>query len=269
MKTTYAFVLIFLWLSCSAQKIISKNVYSSKMNKNLKTIIVTPEIKKGKLYNTVYILHGYSGNPTRTYQKDIPDLVKKSQQFQTIYVLVDGNFNSWYVDSPVKAESQYATFIGKELVTYIDSHFPTIQNRKNRGILGWSMGGFGALNIGTKYNENFSIIGSTCGALDFTYFGENYKNYQVEDVLGAFEKLPADYLISNITDKMKSLNQSYILDCGTEDELMIDLNRNFHKILTDKKINHFYTESLGKHDTEYWSKALSNQLSMFQNYFQN
>ena len=68
---------------------------------------------------------------------------------------------------------------------------------------------------------------------------------------------------------MKSLNQSYILDCGTEDELMIDLNRNFHKILTDKKINHFYTESLGKHDTEYWSKALSNQLCMFQNYFQN
>lgn len=269
MKTIFSFVLTFFYLSCSAQKIITQNVYSLKMNKSIKTIIITPEIKKGKLYKTVYILHGYSGNPTRTYEKDIPDLAKKSQEFETIYVLADGNYNSWYVDSSINENSQYSTFIGKELVNYIDSHFPTIQNKKSRGILGWSMGGFGAVHIGTKYDQNFSVIGSTCGALDFTYFGENYKNYQVEDVLGLFEKLPSEYLVGNVADKMKTADQIYIFDCGTEDELMIDLNRNFHKILTSKKIDHLYTESLGKHDTAYWSKALSNQLCLFENYLQN
>lgn len=36
---------------------------------------------------------------------------------------------------------------------------------------------------------------------------------------------------------------------------MIDMNRNFHQILTNKKAGHFYIESLGKHDTVYWSKS--------------
>lgn len=67
---------------------------------------------------------------------------------------------------------------------------------------------------------------------------------------------------------MKTANQYYIFDCGTEDDQMIELNRNFHKVLTGKKVEHFYTESLGKHDTEYWSNALSHQLALFENYFQ-
>jgi len=268
MKTTFIIILTFISLSFSAQKIISQKIYSPKMKKDIETIIITPEIKKGKLYKTVYILHGYSGNPSRTYKQDIPDLVKKSEQFQTIYVLPDGNFNSWYVDSQINNKSQYSTFIGKELIDYVDSHFPTIKDRKSRGILGWSMGGFGAVNIGLNYNQTFSIVGSTCGALDFAYFGEGYKNYQVEDALGAFKKLPSEYQINNRADKMKNADQYYIFDCGTEDEQMIEMNRNFHKILTNKEVEHFYTESLGKHDTEYWSKALSNQLSLFENYFQ-
>lgn len=268
MKTTFIIILTLISLSISAQKIVSQKIYSPKMKKDIETIIITPEIKKGKHYKTVYILHGYSGNPNRTYKQDIPDLVKKSEEFQTIYVLPDGNFNSWYVDSPVNEKHQYSTFIGKELVDYIDSHFPTIKDRKSRGILGWSMGGFGALNIGLNYTQNFSIVGSTCGALDLTYFGEYYKSYQVEDVLGSFEKLPAEYLVNNRADKMKTANQYYIFDCGTEDDQMIELNRNFHKVLTGKKVEHFYTESLGKHDTEYWSNALSHQLALFENYFQ-
>lgn len=268
MKTTFIIILTFISLSFSAQKIISQKVYSPKMKKDIETIIITPEIKKGKLYKTVYILHGYSGNPNRTYKQDIPDLVKKSEQFQTIYVLPDGNFNSWYVDSQINSKSQYSTFIGKELIDYVDSHFPTIKDRKSRGILGWSMGGFGAVNVGLNYNQTFSVVGSTCGALDFTYFGEGYKNYQVEDVLGAFEKLPSEYQINSRAEKMKNADQYYIFDCGTEDEQMIEMNRNFHKKLTNKEVEHFYTESLGKHDSEYWSKALSNQLSLFENHFQ-
>ncbi|MFC4389943.1 alpha/beta hydrolase [Flavobacterium quisquiliarum] len=239
------------------------------MEKEIETIIITPEIKVEKLYKTVYILHGYSGNPNRTYKEDIPELLLKSEKFQTIYILPDGNFNSWYVDSNLNQKSQYSTFIGKELVAYIDSNFPTMKNRKWRGILGWSMGGFGALNVGLNYTQNFSIVGSTCGALDLTYFGVNYKNYQVEDVLGPFEKLPSEYLVKSRAEKMKTSEQYYIFDCGTEDEQMIDMNRNFHFLLTKNGVEHSYTESLGKHDTEYWSKALSNQLVLFENYFNN
>ena len=95
------------------------------MKKEISTIIVAPDIKPHQQYKTVYILHGYSGNPERTLKQDIPDLQAKAKAFNTIYILPDGNYNSWYVDSPVDKKSQYKTFIGSELVQYIDGHYPT------------------------------------------------------------------------------------------------------------------------------------------------
>ena len=179
----------------------------------------------------------------------------------------DGNFNSWYVDSPVDKSSQYQTFIGKELVDFIDANYPTIQNRKSRGILGWGMGGYGALNIGIFYQSTFGIAGSSCGALDFNRFGENFHNYQVDKVLGDFKSLPKQYFTFEKTKQMAKANQFYILDCGTEDSQMIDMNRDFHELLTSEKIEHLYIESPGSHDPKYWNKSLANQLALFENYF--
>lgn len=47
MKTTFIIILTFISLSFSAQKIISQKIYSPKMKKDIETIIITPEIKKG------------------------------------------------------------------------------------------------------------------------------------------------------------------------------------------------------------------------------
>jgi len=268
MKTLFSTAaLLALSLSISAQDIIHKKVFSKKMDKEIETVIITPKLVTGKTYKTIYILHGYSGNPDRTYKEDIPDLASKAQKYNTIYVLPDGNFNSWYVDSPINKSSQYQTFIGKELIEYMDANYPTIQNRKFRGILGWSMGGYGAINIGVAYKNSFSIVGSSCGALDFNRFGENFHNYQADKVLGEFKSLPKEYFTFDKINQMALANQVYILDCGIDDNQMIGMNRDFHQLLTNKKIEHLYIESLGGHDPKYWNKSLSNQLALFENYF--
>jgi hypothetical protein len=57
---------------------------------------------------------------------------------------------------------------------------------------------------------------------------------------------------------MATAGQHYIFDCGTEDEQRDD--RTKQKIpykLTEQKIQHLYIESLGAHDTSYWSRSLS------------
>jgi S-formylglutathione hydrolase FrmB len=144
----------------------------------------------------------------------------------------------------------------------------TIQQKQktSRGILGWSMGGFGSLYIGTSFPETFGIVGSSCGALDFRTFNEGYNNYQVDKVLGPLSSLGSEYILSDNTDKMLNTGQYYILDCGIND-FFISKNQSFHQELLSKKIEHLYIESLGEHNTEYWSHALSNQLSLFENYF--
>lgn len=263
------FLIILLSITVSAQQVIHQNVHSDKMNKDVKTIIVSPKLKKGKTYKTVYILHGFSASPERAYKQDVPNLEKLSEKFQTIYILPDGNYSSWYIDSPINSKSQYETFIGEELVRFIDANYPTKKEKHSRGILGWSMGGYGALSIGLAKQETFSAVGSICGALDFNQFGESYHNYQVDQVLGDFTKLPARYFMFNKIEQMKSSDQYYIVDCGTEDTEMIGMNRDFHTLLTKEKIEHLYIESPGVHNAAYWRKAIVNQLSLFNENFDN
>jgi S-formylglutathione hydrolase FrmB len=259
--------IITLILPVFGQRLVHGQVYSAKMNKKIPVVIITPNIIEGKSYKSVYILHGYSGNSERTHQHDIPDLAVKSELYQTIYILPDGNFNSWYVDSSIDTGSQYQTFIGDELVRYVDSHYPVLANRESRGILGWSMGGYGAINIGVTYSKTFSLVGSSCGALDFARFGEAYHGYQVDKVLGPYQQLDKSYLTSSRIEKMKTADQHYILDCGIDDEQMIGMNRDFHDQLIKANVDHIYQESEGKHDTAYWSRSLSHQLALFENFF--
>lgn len=271
MKTTILsnLFLLITFINSQAQQLKKENIFSAKMQKEIETVIITPIVEKSKTYKSVYILHGYSGNPTRTYQQDIPNLQQKAIENNTIYILVNGNYNSWYVDSPLKKDSQYQTFIGEELVTYIDAHYPTIKDKNSRGILGWSMGGYGAIHIGTHYPNTFSIIGSSCGALDFNRFGTGYKGYQVDQVLGELNTLNQAYFTFNKIDVLATTHQMLILDCGTEDEQMIEMNRDFHQHLTDHHIYHLYTESPGDHIPAYWSKSLSHQISLFENFFKS
>jgi enterochelin esterase-like enzyme len=51
-----------------------------------------------------------------------------------------------------------------------------------------------------------------------------------------------------------------MIDCGTEDFLLLP-NRKLHDKLTAAKVPHGYLEYPGKHDWDYWTKALSAQVA--------
>ena len=44
------------------------------------------------------------------------------------------------------------------MVAYVDSHYRTIANRASRGLVGHSMGGYGASRIGMKYPQVFGAL---------------------------------------------------------------------------------------------------------------
>src|SRR5262249_41683153 len=48
--------------------------------------------------------------------------------------------------------------IEHDLVAYIDSHYRTIPNRTSRGLVGHSMGGYGATRIGMKHADVFGSL---------------------------------------------------------------------------------------------------------------
>src|SRR6185369_4187829 len=52
----------------------------------------------------------------------------------------------------------FEQFIAHDLVAYIDAHYRTIPDRLSRGLVGHSMGGYGATRIGMKHPEVFGSV---------------------------------------------------------------------------------------------------------------
>jgi enterochelin esterase-like enzyme len=49
----------------------------------------------------------------------------------------------------------FENFIARDLVAYVDSHYRTLPKRESRGLVGHSMGGYGATRIGMKHADVF------------------------------------------------------------------------------------------------------------------
>jgi S-formylglutathione hydrolase FrmB len=52
----------------------------------------------------------------------------------------------------------FETFIARDVVAYMDAHYRTIPQRRSRGLVGHSMGGYGATRIGMKHADVFGSL---------------------------------------------------------------------------------------------------------------
>lgn len=118
---------------------------------------------KTRHFPVVYALHGYSiGAEQWTHEIHVPQTIegafaKGSQEM--IVVLPDSKTlygGSMYSSSVTTGD--FERFIYHDVVSYIDSHFRTIPNRLSRGLVGHSMGGYGATRIGMKHPDVFGSL---------------------------------------------------------------------------------------------------------------
>ena len=142
MKRTFSTVCICLLacLNLQAAQVDTLMVRSESMNKDIKIVAIQPEkAVKGEKCPVVYLLHGHGGH-AKTWIQVRPDLPEIADRDGIIFICPDGSRDSWYWDSPQVKESRYETFISKELINYVDTHFNTIADRSKRAITGLSMG---------------------------------------------------------------------------------------------------------------------------------
>jgi S-formylglutathione hydrolase FrmB len=180
---------------------------------------------------------------------------------------------SYYFDSPLDKNSQYETFITKELVEKIDGTYRTIKNRKGRVIAGLSMGGHGAMYLSARHPELYCAAGSMSGVMNINTATWNVpaefaqlRNKNFEHLLGPPKDTAnpyREYSAVGLADKMKVNDVKLIFDCGFDD-IMIKPNRELHQLLLANGTPHEYTERPGKHEWPYWSNAVSYQFLFFQ-----
>lgn len=268
MKRFYIlFLFSFAFVFLKAATVDTILIYSNSMRKNVKCVVIKPNayLKSNNHFPVVYMLHGYSGNYA-DWVSNAPDLLKSVDENKCLVVCPDGFFSSWYFDSPVDTTMKYETNVAIEIPSYIDAHYKTIADRTARAITGLSMGGHGALYLAIRHENIFGAAGSMSGGVDIRPFPGAW---DIKKVLGDFATHPDNWNYNTVINMVDTLHDGALtitFDCGVND-FFIQVNRNLHQKLLDKKIDHDYTERPGKHNWEYWNNAAKYQLLFFREYF--
>ncbi len=195
----------------------------------------------------------------------VPALKQYADEYNVMIVCPDGDYSSWYFDSPLDSSMRYETYIGKEVPDYIDAHYPTIKDRKARAITGLSMGGHGGLFLGFRHADIFGACGSMSGGVDLNSFRSNGIMKIIGDTISHADNWK-QYSVINVIEKYPKDSLAIIIDCGTED-FFYAINHALHEKMLRLKIPHDYIERPGKHNWDYWSNAVKYQLLFFRDYF--
>jgi enterochelin esterase-like enzyme len=119
--------------------------------------------EKSRRYPVVYALHGYSiGAEQWSHEIHVPQTIEGAfaqGAHEMIVVLPDSKTahnGSMYSSSVTTGD--FENFIARDVVAYIDAHYRTVPDRASRGLVGHSMGGYGATRISMKHADVFGSV---------------------------------------------------------------------------------------------------------------
>lgn len=272
----FVFALLLMGTVAQAARINSLDIPSQAMNKTYKAAVVLPAsyAKSKAAYPVLYLLHGGFGH-YRDWLEKTPDrdlLTRLSDHYNIIIVLPEGEIFSYYIDSPVRKDSQFESYLVKDVVARIDQAYRTNRTSKARMISGLSMGGYGALYLATRHTDVFGVAGSMSGALNPDMRGwklppdatTNIKK-AFGDIMGPIETVDySAYSVVDMAETMRKNNIELIFDCGVDD-FLIEPNRELHRRLVFNQTPHDYSERPGGHSWEYWQNSLPHHILFFSN----
>ena len=121
------------------------------------------EKDKHRRYPVVYALHGYSiGAEQWSHEIHVPQTIEggfAQGAAEFIVVLPDSKtiYNGSMYSSSITS-GDFENYVAHDVVSYMDAHYRTIPERTSRGLVGHSMGGYGATRIGMKHADVFGVL---------------------------------------------------------------------------------------------------------------
>ena len=265
----YPFLLFLLTLLAStttfAAKVDTVLTYSPSMKKEIPAVVITPDTyNQESNFPVMYLLHGYSGDYGGYV--GFSNVALMADQYNFIVVCPDGNYSSWYFDSPMDSTSRYETYIAQELVEWVDNNYKTKSNRESRAISGLSMGGHGALYLAFRHQDVFGACGSMSGGVDIRPFPNNW---EMKKHLGEQRTHPDNWENNTVIKMLYLLTPNTLeitIDCGTED-FFYDVNVRLHDELTYRNIPHTFISRPGSHNADFWKTSVKYHSQFFADYF--
>jgi len=135
--------------------------------------------------------------------------------------------------NPFEAYAAFEQDLLRDVIPYVESHYPVRADRQHRAIAGLSMGGGQSLNFGLKNLDSFAWIGGFSSA-------PNTK--------------PPEQLLSDPAKAAQTLKLLWI-SCGDRDGL-IYISQRTHAYLKENKVPHVWHLDSGGHDFAVWKNDL-------------
>lgn len=206
---------------------------------------------------TLYLLHGVTDDEKSWLYNS--RIARFAEEHHIAVILPDGN-NNFYVDNCLT--ERWGEFIGRELVEFTRTLFPLSDKREDTFIGGLSMGGYGAIRNGLKYNDTFSKIVALSSAL-VLYDAPNYteeglpikrKSY-IERLFGPVEQIPGSD--ADVEQLYLDVSQpvSIFMAIGDDDSLK-DVNRRYKAFLESQNADLTYYEEPGNHEWDFWDRNI-------------
>jgi S-formylglutathione hydrolase FrmB len=124
----------------------------------------------GRRYPALYLLHGAPGQPSDwtdgAHVNLLADqMIALGQMRPLIMVMPEGNGGVWHDSQYVDGVTGFAaeTYLTRDVVHFVDTHYRTIPDRRYRTLMGISEGGYGAVNLALKHHDEFGIAVSIGG----------------------------------------------------------------------------------------------------------
>ncbi len=151
---------------------LKNNLVEEPINQLLVIALPPSYFRSTQKYPVVYFLHGFGGSPHSVgiFARIADSLYEQNQLNEMIIVGINGSNRlggSFYVNSPVIGD--WEDFVVKDVISYIDHNYRTIPHSSSRGIAGFSMGGFAAINLAFHHPDVFGVLYSLAPGL----FDEN------------------------------------------------------------------------------------------------
>jgi|RhiMethySRZTD1v2_1073278.scaffolds.fasta_scaffold179053_1 enterochelin esterase family protein len=196
-------------------------------------------------YAVLYLFHGANADETAWTRFGRANLILdnliadgRARPFVVVMPFGYGVSPTAPPGTPGQNTEKFSLDLRQDVIPYIEARYRVQADRDHRAIVGLSMGGGQALNIGLNHLELFSHVGGFSAAIAGTDFSKAYAS-----------------LVANADVTNQKLRLLWI-GCGRSDSLF-GASKSFSTFLTDRHVTHVFHESGGAHTWIVWRRYLN------------
>ena len=260
--------MFFLLISVGYSEIHYLRIPSNALVDSTNIIIATPSdfnVKHPGGYPFILMLHGWDGDQTQ-WAKDA-DLQSLADEHDMLLILPDGGYDGWWQDTDLLPGRNYDTHIHQELKSWVISNFNGSSNTARHGVMGLSMGGYGAFLQVFLHPEDYAAASALSGVMDLS---ERTEKWGLKLALGDYKENEARWRARNPVDMVNTLDAGVIpplqLICGRDDFVFTD-----NKVMANRlKAGGFSIEFLeeeGRHSHDFWKTHVNTSIAFLVSHF--